>query len=361
MSALGLVVAELPRLAAIAPVILGLAVVFAGFVLLGRRGPLLLTASVVYVAACLTLAAFLLAPTTTADAGRLAAITAVSSLVVPALLIAVGDRRWLPVLAVGTALPVTALTVAITAADGRALFLVIAIVGGWLGSCLAGVWLDRSARRADEGAERLRQSYYAERRGTEAEADLRYGARVLHDTVLATLALVSHGGAGLQPGVLRDQARSDAELLRRLRTEGTLARRSDGLRREPAVGGTPALRDTICRWGAERGLTISWHGDELLDAPSRSGDALVAALAECLENVRRHSGTVAAEVTVSHDDRSVRVVVTDAGTGFDRALVPEGRLGIAQSIEARLAMVQGSARIFSSIGRGTTVLLEVPR
>ena len=43
-----------------------------------------------------------------------------------------------------------------------------------------------------------------------------------------------------------------------------------------------------------------------------------------------------------------------------RQLVSE-RLGIKESVVARLAELGGSARLFSSPGAGTTVLLEVPR
>jgi signal transduction histidine kinase len=65
-----------------------------------------------------------------------------------------------------------------------------------------------------------------------------------------------------------------------------------------------------------------------------------------------------------HDTESddiVRAVVTDAGVGFSPESIPPDRLGFRESVVARLGNVGGSARVFSTPGAGTTVMLEVPR
>ena len=90
-------------------------------------------------------------------------------------------------------------------------------------------------------------------------------------------------------------------------------------------------------------------------------DGFLFAISECLEKVPRHSGVVLAHVTITEDDRVVRAMVTDAGRGFEVDAVGSERLGIKESVVARLAELGGSARLFSSPGAGTTVLLEVPR
>ena len=95
--------------------------------------------------------------------------------------------------------------------------------------------------------------------------------------------------------------------------------------------------------------------------PSDVLDAFLLALGECLENVRRHSGVNEAHVTITDDETNVRAMVTDAGKGFDVATIDTGRLGFTESIVARLRDVGGNARLFSSPGSGTTVVLEVPK
>ncbi len=90
-------------------------------------------------------------------------------------------------------------------------------------------------------------------------------------------------------------------------------------------------------------------------------DAFLLALAECLENVRRHSGVTEAHVTITEDEKIVRALVTDSGVGFDINDVDDAKLGFSESVVARLRDVGGNARLFSAPGSGTTVVLEVPR
>ena len=90
-------------------------------------------------------------------------------------------------------------------------------------------------------------------------------------------------------------------------------------------------------------------------------DAFLLALAECLENVRRHSGVTEAHVTIVDDEKMVRAMITDAGVGFTLDDVDSARLGFKESVVGRLKEVGGHARLFSSPGAGTTVVLEVPR
>jgi signal transduction histidine kinase len=68
-----------------------------------------------------------------------------------------------------------------------------------------------------------------------------------------------------------------------------------------------------------------------------------------------------AHVTITDDDETVRAMVTDAGRGFEIGSIESGRLGFTESIVARLRDVGGNARLFSSPGSGTTVVLEVPK
>jgi signal transduction histidine kinase len=77
--------------------------------------------------------------------------------------------------------------------------------------------------------------------------------------------------------------------------------------------------------------------------------------------VRRHSGATEASVTIVADETSVKARVTDAGVGFVVEQIDSTRLGFTESVVARLREVGGTARVFSALGAGTTVVLVLPR
>jgi signal transduction histidine kinase len=88
--------------------------------------------------------------------------------------------------------------------------------------------------------------------------------------------------------------------------------------------------------------------------------ALGLAVAQCLTNVAVHSGTDRAEVVIYGDGVDLTVMIIDDGIGFDAAATRPDRLGIKNSVEARMTRVGGSAQIWSSPGSGTSVMLRVP-
>jgi signal transduction histidine kinase len=254
-------------------------------------------------------------------------------------------------------------TLVSTAGSLGPLLSALSVIVGW--SALAGVtvWLSVSISRALARIARLGRAHLAERHATETEAQRRQGARLLHDTVLATLTLLAHSGVGVSPDALRAQASEDARLLRQLRLGGTPMPQSSGAYTLEATE-TSDLGHTLesVKQRFDRmGLTVSWHGAGRLLLPSDVLDAFLLSLAECLENVRRHSGVKDAEVTITQDDTTVRAMVTDAGVGFDLDQVDAARLGLAESVIARIRDVGGRTRLFSAPGSGTTVVLEVPK
>ncbi len=238
---------------------------------------------------------------------------------------------------------------------------------GWLLTTLIAVWLSASVPQVAKRIASIGRAHRAERQASELEAQRRQGARLLHDTVLATLTLLAHSGVGVTPDALRQQAGDDARLLRQLRMGGSPTPATDNVGTETSpiqVVDEPVLGTTLesvkQRFG-RMGLEVSWHGTGQVLLPSEVLDAFLLALAECLENVRRHSGVTQAHVTITDDDTTVRALVTDAGVGFDINDIDEAKLGFTESVVARLRDVGGNARLFSAPGSGTTVVLEVPR
>jgi signal transduction histidine kinase len=237
------------------------------------------------------------------------------------------------------------------------------LVLSWGMAIIAGAWISRSVPKAASRIQSLGRAHQAERRASETEAQRRQSARLLHDTVLATLTLLAHSGVGVAPAAMQQQAGDDARLLRQLRLGDTPRPSSSGdYNLEPVeeseLGNT--LESVKSRFHS-MGLEVSWHGTGQVLLPRDVLDAFLLSLAECLENVRRHSGVREAHVTITDDPTTVRALVTDSGVGFDIEDVDTARLGLKESVMARLQEVGGTARLFSAPGAGTTVVLEVPR
>lgn len=253
---------------------------------------------------------------------------------------------------------------ACAATGSRMGMVLVAAMSGWVAMIATGVWLARAIDRAAERIDEVGRAHEAERLASESEAQQRQDARVLHDTVLATLSLLAHSGVGVNAGALRQQAGDDARLLRQLRLGAPLDNGSSAIFSPESSGddgGLGATFESVRRRFARMGLDVNWHGAGQLMLPRDTLDALLGALGECLENVRRHSGVNEADVTITDDERTVRAMVTDQGHGFEPAAVDPARLGFAESVVGRLHAVGGRARVFSSPGSGTTVMLEVPK
>ena len=239
----------------------------------------------------------------------------------------------------------------------------LSVLLGWVLTAVLGYWLSASVPRAARRIYSIGKAHRAERQASETEAQRRQGARLLHDTVLATLTLLAHSGVGVAPEALRQQGSEDARLLRQLRLGATPTPESSGPYNLTPVEETPlgtTLASVKSRFG-RMGLEVSWHGAGQVLLPSDVLDAFLLSLAECLENVRRHSGVTKADVTITDDATTVRALVTDSGVGFDLAGIEDDKFGFRESVIGRLRSVGGNARLFSSPGSGTTVVLEVPR
>src|SRR5699024_2369770 len=92
---------------------------------------------------------------------------------------------------------------------------------------------------------------------------------------------------------------------------------------------------------------------------------VLAAVANILDNVRRHAGAGAQTYVLVEDlDGEVVVSVRDDGAGIVPGRLQqaeaEGRMGISRSIVGRVEALGGSARLESAPGAGTEWELTVP-
>lgn len=201
---------------------------------------------------------------------------------------------------------------------------------------------DRAEREAAAAAERARL------------------ARAVHDGVLQVLALVQRRGheIGGEAAELGRLAGEQEAALRALVQQGSTTAVP------PSTGAGADLAARLRPLGTGQ-VTVSVPATPVVLADG-AVDELVAAVAACLDNVRRHAGAQA-HAWVLLEDLGDQVVLTvrDDGPGIPAgrldAAQAEGRLGVAQSIRGRLADLGGTAALVTAPGQGTEWELVVPR
>jgi signal transduction histidine kinase len=177
-------------------------------------------------------------------------------------------------------------------------------------------------------------------------------ARVLHDTVLQTLALVDRRTATTDPDLARTAREADRELRGFL--FGSAGRADGSLEQQirSAVERAARLHDA----SAEVPVSVSVvAGDE--DAPPSVSEAIAAATGEAVANALEHAGASHVVVFVETDDDGyVFASIRDDGRGFNPDDHRSG-YGLDESIIGRLRDVGGRAEIVSAPGEGTEVRL----
>lgn len=193
----------------------------------------------------------------------------------------------------------------------------------------------------------------AEERRVRAEAELRRRtefSRLVHDNVLSTLnaAIALHGAS---PAALREEASAALALL------------------DPAErAADPDSTGVVAAALASR-LDAAWRRIDPAcpiaidlgpgEIPLPVAVAVEEASCEALRNSLYHAGaqvTRAVNARLSGD--TVEVSVRDDGPGFQVEAVPDTRLGVRDSILARVRGVGGEAAIDSGAGEGTKVSIR---
>jgi signal transduction histidine kinase len=184
-------------------------------------------------------------------------------------------------------------------------------------------------------------------------------AALMHDTVLGHLTAIASGANGALPARLRTEITRDLELLG-----------SDDWLAEPEASPdstsksdwrSSALMSAVNEV-RELSLTVDVTGDPgaIGRLSSDRGAAVGLAVKQCLVNVLRHAQVARAEVVIIGSDSDVSIMVIDAGRGFSEDLVASDRLGLRQSVRRRIEGVGGEVRLWSTPGRGTSILIRVP-
>ena len=172
--------------------------------------------------------------------------------------------------------------------------------------------------------------------------------RVLHDTVLQTLALVERRTSATDPDLADAARRADRDL--RAYLFGASSRSSADLETRVRTAVERA------REGHTTPVTLSVLDDGCrLDA--RAQDLVARAIAESVANALQHAEPSRVVVFVETlSDGHVFASVVDDGVGFDPA-APRASHGLDRSVIGRLEEIGGCVELASSPGRGTEVCM----
>ncbi|POH62213.1 hypothetical protein C3B59_11655 [Cryobacterium zongtaii] len=219
----------------------------------------------------------------------------------------------------------------------------------------------RASARVDEATLLTRQAE-AHRAARVARRQERLSIDALvHDSVISTLLMAGLGRT--PPSVVSGHASKTLTQLDALRAPppqpvllvSDAAARVGTLTQQIAPDAAVQV-DNPARAGQEAGIERT--------VPSAAVTAILGAVGEALRNsVNSAAGhdparTVHRRVTVLSTTDGFQVTVSDDGVGFDPALVPPERLGIAESILGRMTRLpDGAAHVRSTPGRGTDVVV----
>jgi len=172
--------------------------------------------------------------------------------------------------------------------------------------------------------------------------------RVMHDTVLQTLALVERRSNESDPELAAAARQADQDV--RAFLFGSAGKRVDDLQSRVRAE-VERVRD-----GIDTPVTVSVL-DDGCKLPDQHQELIARAIGEAVANALEHA--VANRVVVyveTDDDGDVFATVDDDGMGFDPA-TPRTTHGIDESMLARVASIGGHVEISSAIGSGTEVCI----
>lgn len=174
---------------------------------------------------------------------------------------------------------------------------------------------------------------------------------LVHDRVLNTLLVAAKAAT---PQDHKAAASAAADAIASLEA-ATLEQEINS--RVTTLGLYRSLRKAALR--ASPGIEVELGSAGLQEIPSEIAQTLTEATLQAIDNAIRHSGASHIRVVLGESEAiGLFVQVKDNGNGFNLERLPKDRLGIRSSIQARMNLIGGQARISTKIGAGTTVELR---
>jgi len=228
----------------------------------------------------------------------------------------------------------------------------------------------RRERKASVELASQRQ-YYVSQVLKAQENERRRIAQELHDDVIQTILVIAKRANGMISKIGNGTQLSpieDAEWIRNMALG-----LSENIRRQ-CLNLRPSILDDIGLIAALRWLASDMNKDEDIDIrvivegeerrlPPETEVTLFRIAQEALNNVKRHSKATIAEVIFEFTPKVIRLRVKDNGVGFsfeEMKHTPGRRdmFGIL-GIQERAKFLNSTAEIFSKLGKGTEVAIEI--
>jgi NarL family two-component system sensor histidine kinase LiaS len=184
-------------------------------------------------------------------------------------------------------------------------------------------------------------------------------ARDLHDTVKQEAFALSAQLSAARALIHRDPEAADMRLSEAESLADQIRSELSGLIQElrpldlQRRGLVVALREYVEDWSRQYRIHARVVAPEEVSLPSPVEQALYRVAQEALSNAARHSQATSVEVRVVADDRTVTLVMTDNGHGFD----VNGAQGVGLGLRSMQERVEpfGRFSVRSRSGQGTTI------
>ncbi len=188
-------------------------------------------------------------------------------------------------------------------------------------------------------------------------------ARELHDETGQALTSILLGLHALEEAPTLDEIRSSAAALREITVQTLQDVRRLAVELRPSAlddfGLVPALERLAEGFHEQTGLTVQIEArvDERLPADVET--ALYRIVQEALTNVIKHARARNVSILLTRKGSTVAAVIEDDGRGFSPETMSNERLGLL-GMRERLALLDGTLKVESSPGAGTTIVAEAP-
>ena len=256
----------------------------------------------------------------------------------------------------------------------------IGLGGGLLGVALIGFLMFKNTKRKQRIAEQQREieiqrtekilkeqelaTIDAMIAGQEKERERL--ADDLHDSVGATLAaaklqfdhirknkekLKDNDELYDKTSALLEEAYNEVRTMAHIKNSGVIAK--NGL--------LPAVQKLVKSVSGTNNLTIELQDFGLDERLENSLEITIfRVIQELVTNIIKHSNATEASISITQHTDMLSIIVEDNGKGFDiRKTYPKDGMGLA-NIERRVEHLEGSMEVDSTIGKGTTVLIDIP-
>jgi signal transduction histidine kinase len=225
-------------------------------------------------------------------------------------------------------------------------------------------------RFAVQAAVAIDNAYLHEQVGTLAVAQERLRiAHEMHDGIAQVLGYVN---TKVQAAIEYMRRDNDEEAKVQLQELGAAAREAYSDVREAIVDlrtlpgphrqFTDVVREYVERWHGQTGIPVELNLDENLVIPPAAELQLIRIIQESLANVRKHSRASKATIELRRRDGTVRLEVTDDGSGFnqeERVRSEFPRFGLS-TMRERAESIGAIFAITTAPGQGTRVNVSVP-